>query len=138
MPADVSDRRPHGRDEVVAALIKAAARLFAERGPAGVSLRDVATEADVNIGLIHRHIGGKDDLLAAVLRARPDVPLAGASQAGASQAGGLDALLDRLLVGADAGAYTLLAARVILDGYDLVGLQGTFPVVAFIKAQLEE
>src|SRR5207248_8155711 len=66
--------RPYGRDEVVAAVIEAATALFAERGPAAVSLREVAQAADVNLGLIHRHIGSKADLLAAVLRARPGMP----------------------------------------------------------------
>jgi AcrR family transcriptional regulator len=60
-------RRPEGRDQVVAALLKAAERLVAERGPAHVTLREVAGEADVNLGLVHRHIGSKDDLLQAVL-----------------------------------------------------------------------
>jgi AcrR family transcriptional regulator len=59
--------RPRGRDEVVAAVLDAAERLFALRGPAQVSLREIAHEAQVNIGLIHRHIGSKDALVSAVL-----------------------------------------------------------------------
>jgi AcrR family transcriptional regulator len=38
--------------------------LFAEHGPASVSVRDVACHAGVNHGLVHRHFGSKDDLLA--------------------------------------------------------------------------
>jgi len=37
--------------------------LFAEHGPASVSIRDVARHAGVNHGLIHRHFGSKTDLL---------------------------------------------------------------------------
>ena len=54
------------RDEVRAAVLDAAARHFAAQG-ANASLRDIATDAGVNLGLIHRHFGNKDDLLQAVL-----------------------------------------------------------------------
>ena len=49
-----------------AAVLDAAASLFAVRGIDGVSLRDVAAEADVNLSLIRRYIGSRDDLIAAV------------------------------------------------------------------------
>ncbi len=49
-----------GRD----ALLASAVELFAEHGPASVSIRDVARHAGVNHGLVHRHFGSKDDLLA--------------------------------------------------------------------------
>lgn len=53
--------------EIVEAIAAGAHRLFVERGPAAVSLRDIATDAGVNLGLIHRHVGGKDDVVALVL-----------------------------------------------------------------------
>jgi AcrR family transcriptional regulator len=59
-------RRPQGRDAVRAAVLDAAAEHFAAHG-ANASLRDIAAEAGVNLGLIHRHFGNKDDLLQAVL-----------------------------------------------------------------------
>ena len=43
------------------------ADLFAERGPAATSIRDVAKRAAVNHGLIHRHFGSKERLVGAVL-----------------------------------------------------------------------
>jgi len=55
-------KQPKGRKEVEAALINSAAELFAERGVSGVSLRDIATHAGVNHGLIHRHFGSKENL----------------------------------------------------------------------------
>jgi AcrR family transcriptional regulator len=58
--------RPTGRDEIRAAVLDVAARHFATRGTRA-SLRDIAAEANVNLGLIHRHIGNKEDLLRAVL-----------------------------------------------------------------------
>ena len=72
--------RPTGRDEVRAAVLDAAGRHFAARG-ANASLRDIAADAGVNLGLIHRHFGNKDDLLQAVLDAqrRAGADLVGAS-----------------------------------------------------------
>jgi TetR/AcrR family transcriptional regulator, repressor for neighboring sulfatase len=61
MTTDV--KRPSGRDEVVEALLDAADRLFTISGPADVSLRAIAREADVNHGMVHRHFGTRDDLV---------------------------------------------------------------------------
>src|SRR5918994_7385843 len=44
-----------------------AADLFAERGPAATSLRDIAERSGVNAGLIFRHVGNKEAIVAAVL-----------------------------------------------------------------------
>ncbi len=57
-----------GRDAVQESILGAAAELFAERGPAAVSLREIAGCAGVNYGLVHRHFGTKDALLRRVLR----------------------------------------------------------------------
>jgi AcrR family transcriptional regulator len=124
--------KPYGRDEVIGAVIEAATRLFAERGPSAVSLREVATAADVNLGLIHRHIGSKTDLLAAVLRARPGMP-GGAATAEE----GLATMLAR---GYAPPAYTVILVRAALDGYDLANLGVEFPGLdrwtAFLREHL--
>lgn len=60
-------KRPSGRDEVVDALLDAADRLFSESGPADVSLREIAREARVNHGMVHRHFGTRDDLVEELL-----------------------------------------------------------------------
>ncbi|MBU0926380.1 MAG: TetR/AcrR family transcriptional regulator [Spirochaetes bacterium] len=57
-----SRARPTGRDEVVKALVEAAADLFSEAGVDGVSVRQIADRAGVNHGLVHRHFGSKDEL----------------------------------------------------------------------------
>ena len=49
---------------MVAAVLESAADLFAERGPAATSIRDIASRSKVNHGLIHRHFGNKDRLVA--------------------------------------------------------------------------
>lgn len=54
--------KPHGREEVAEALIKAAAELFSKHGIKAVSIRDIASLAGVNHGLIHRHFGSKEQL----------------------------------------------------------------------------
>ena len=55
-------RKPHGREEVMASVLEAASELFANKGVAGVSVRDIAAKAGVNHGLIHRHFGSKEVL----------------------------------------------------------------------------
>jgi TetR/AcrR family transcriptional regulator, repressor for neighboring sulfatase len=56
-------KRPTGKDEVVEALLDAAAHLLAARPPDDVSLRGIARQAGVNHGLVHRHFGTRDDLV---------------------------------------------------------------------------
>jgi len=53
---------------VVDAVLDAAERLFARSGPAAVSLRDIANEAEVTYSLINRHFGTKDALVDRLLQ----------------------------------------------------------------------
>ena len=48
-------------------LIEAGKRLFAEKGLAGVSIRQLAKEAGINSALISYYFGGKEGLYAAIL-----------------------------------------------------------------------
>lgn len=57
---------PTGPDEVRRAVLDSAAALFATRGVDGVSLRDVASSAGVNLALIQRYVGSRDELVEAV------------------------------------------------------------------------
>jgi AcrR family transcriptional regulator len=59
---------PTGRQEVVEAILRAARTLIAERGPSGVSLREIAREAAVNNGLVYLYMGTKEQLVAEVFR----------------------------------------------------------------------
>lgn len=56
-------KSPQGKEQVSRALLKAAIKLFAKRGPAQVSIREVAQAAGVNHGLVHRHFGSKAQLV---------------------------------------------------------------------------
>lgn len=49
-------------------LIDAAAELFAANGFAATSVREICTRAEANVAAINYHFGGKDQLLAEVLR----------------------------------------------------------------------
>jgi AcrR family transcriptional regulator len=58
---------PTGPDEVRLAVLETAADLFVDRGVATVSMRAIASAADVQVSLIYRYIGPKDALLDRVL-----------------------------------------------------------------------
>jgi AcrR family transcriptional regulator len=55
-----------GPDEVRRAVLDAAADLFARHGVAQVSLRDIAAAADIQLALVSRYIGSRDELIRAV------------------------------------------------------------------------
>jgi TetR/AcrR family transcriptional regulator, repressor for neighboring sulfatase len=63
---------PRGKEAVKEALFNAAAYCFAEHGISNTSVREIATRAQVNHGLVHRHFGSKDELLKALLRRLAD------------------------------------------------------------------
>ncbi|KUI35545.1 TetR/AcrR family transcriptional regulator [Mycobacterium sp. GA-2829] len=95
-----------------------AADLFAERGPAATSLRDIADRSGVNAGLIFRHIGNKEAVVAAVL----------------------DFIAEDLVAARDADSPRdevetrierswKVIARALLDGFDVGRLQHGFPNV---------
>ncbi|WP_083198754.1 TetR/AcrR family transcriptional regulator [Mycobacterium malmoense] len=116
---------PTGRDMVVAAILDSASQLFAERGPAAASIRDIAARARVNHGLVFRHFGSKEKVVAAVLD---------------HLAAQLTALMDR---GASrdeiqaAGDHQLrVIARALLDGYPAGQLQTAFPAAARLLEEI--
>jgi TetR/AcrR family transcriptional regulator, repressor for neighboring sulfatase len=115
-PAVEVTAKPVGKDEVVAAVLSAASELFAERGPAATSIREVAAHAGVNHGLLHRHFGSKRQLLAATLQHLADsgdeLHSAGAP---AAQLEAIHELQARVMV------------RSVLDGFPVEELQQRFP-----------
>jgi len=122
-----------GRDEVIRRLVAAAATLFADAGPDGVSLRQVAAKAGVNYGLIHQYVGTKDDLLRLVFRSVSE-----SAAARFSAAGDLDAVLDTF-AGADPqpSQYVRMLAWALLQGRDAQGLLGRSPALATLLARID-
>ena len=105
-----------GKDEVSAAVLQAASELFAEKGPAATSIREVATRAGVNHGLLHRHFGSKRQLLAATLQNLAD------SAAELRESG---APVERLEAASELQARVMV--RSTLDGFPVEELQQRFP-----------
>ncbi len=97
-------------DGAASAILVAAARLFSERSPSKVTLREIAESAGVNYGLIHHYFGTKDAVLSQLIRR--------ASAAGASAMAGTSTLPDALgsLVDVNSsGAHTRMLAWVLLS-----------------------
>lgn len=72
-----STRRRRDADSTRAALLKAGAELFAERGYDHATTRDIGERAGVDAAMIARYFGGKAQLYIAVLREETgdDVPV---------------------------------------------------------------
>lgn len=89
LPSHAAGRtRPHDRRQRVLA---AAAELFWRRGYHQVAMADIAAEVGITAGALYRHVSGKQDLLAAVLReALGDLDMASAPT-------DLDEMIDRLV-----------------------------------------
>lgn len=115
LPADLSSARAATATKV----LTHAADLFAERGPAATSLRDIAARSGVNQGLIFRHLGNKDQLVGAVLD-HVAQELAAAREAGVD-ASTMEAMIER---------QWKVLARTVLDGFDPGQLQQRFPSVS--------
>lgn len=117
---------PEGRIEVIDAIKAAARSLFAARGYSGVSVRDIAKEARVNHGLVHRHFGSKDGVLQAVLQGMfEDV---GALTFAKVSPGDPD-FIERLypLVSTRKQDWQILM-RAVLDGFDFQTAGFSFPL----------
>jgi AcrR family transcriptional regulator len=126
-----------GRDEVVRRLVAAAVELFAKEGPDGVALRQVASAAGVNYGLIHQYIGTKDDLLRLVFRSVSEQ-----AAERLSSASDLDGALDDLIrTHRNPSAYAALLGWALLQGRDAHALLGRSPALGVLVerlAQLDE
>ncbi len=59
-----AERKPVGRDAVMAALVEATSALILEQGVT-MSVREIAQRAGVNHGLVHTYFGSKDALVTA-------------------------------------------------------------------------
>jgi AcrR family transcriptional regulator len=112
---------PRGEHAVRQSLIEAATELFVSRGPARVTVREIAAAADVNHGLVHHYFGTKDGLLRAVLDRL-------AHQAADEMVDGeiADA---RFLDGGATAQHGRIMAHLVLDARDPTSVQDDFPAV---------
>src|SRR5581483_8095998 len=126
-------QRPHGRDEVMAAVLDAATTLFATRSPASVSVRDIASAAGVNHALVHRHFSSKQEVLRAVLERTVEEIAAIAAEITDARAG-----IGRLFAASAAHeTHWRALARALLDGENPRSLQRDFPTIHRLMALLE-
>jgi AcrR family transcriptional regulator len=118
--------RPRGRDEVRAAILRAARRRFASQGPSA-STRDIAADANVNLGLLHRHFGTKDDLIRAVF-----TDAASRGHAVAEEAATFEEALNRTFTDTfdRDDTYVRMLAGVLLAGRHPKELQDAFPTMS--------
>lgn len=70
--------RRRGREATTAAILDAARELFAERGYAAVTVREIAERAGVTHALVHQYVGSKADIFRAVLVRNENTILAAA------------------------------------------------------------
>jgi TetR/AcrR family transcriptional regulator, repressor for neighboring sulfatase len=118
-PDSAQESVPTGRDEVTAAILDSAAQMFAERGPAAASIRDIAARAHVNHGLVFRHFGTKEQLVAAVLdHLAAKLTMLTDGKASADE---IEVATSRHL---------RVIARALLDGFPAGKLQSSFPAAA--------
>jgi AcrR family transcriptional regulator len=127
------------RDDSRAAILEAAASLLSERGPASVSIRDVADRAGLQRDRVHAHFPTKHDLLGAVLQAKADeVARELARQAGSGdQLGGLLGPAQFIFESAAQSDFWRILARAVLDRADPQRLQVSFPAVELLIERVE-
>jgi AcrR family transcriptional regulator len=129
-----SGHKPHGGEEIVSAVLDAAERLFVARGPSHVRLRDIAKEANVNVTLIYRHVGAKDDLLRAVASR-----LVHNGQGHINQQSSWHDVVSLLFRPTEEYFdFTHLLAWLLLEGTQPTDLEQLLPVVDGIVGQLDE
>jgi AcrR family transcriptional regulator len=118
-----------GRDQVRSAILDAATSRFAAEGT-GASLRDIATDAGVNLGLIHRHFGNKDDLLRAVVQHH--VETGSTSIAAAPDIA--TAIRDIFEGSTRDGLYVRIMAWLLLESAGEIRYQQDYPGMAALRA----
>lgn len=118
-----SDRPAGSRD----ALLGSAIELFADRGPASVSIREISRHAGVNHGLVHRHFGSKDDLLGEAIEKGSSIVFPSALGDGGFDFDAVSHLLHHRSPAAR------LIARTIVDGIDIRSVRHQFPVLRGLR-----
>ncbi len=87
-----SARMQRRRDATRVAILRAAGRIFRERGFAETSMRDIATAADLSVANLYHHFAGKDEILFFCQDRSLDLMLAAVAEAKRLPASGPDRL----------------------------------------------
>jgi AcrR family transcriptional regulator len=116
--------------EIVDAVTDAAHELFVERSPSAVSLREIAARAGVNLGLIHRYVGSKDDVIDLVLKRHT----ARARETIESSEGDEELLATVAETVVRRPSTGRLIAGLLLDGADIASIKGDFPLMERMAA----
>lgn len=111
-------------EQIVDAIAGGARGLFLNRSPSAVSIREIAAASGVNLGLIHRYVGTKDDVIALVLDRHTL-----AARALIEQTGDGDLLASVAGAAVHSPGSGRLVAGLILDGVDVAALKGHFPLL---------
>ncbi|MFP6665351.1 MAG: helix-turn-helix domain-containing protein [Deltaproteobacteria bacterium] len=130
-PTGKESGQPRGREEVRRALLRAAARLFAERGSAGTSVRQIAAEARVNPALIFRHFGSKEGLFREVLLQEGQA--VAASMQGEGWARAVPDMSDERM----ANGLRILLRRILEDPSEGGGAPRAYPAIEQLAASIE-
>jgi AcrR family transcriptional regulator len=118
--------RRRKREATTLAMLDAAERLFSEQGFAAVSVRDIAQAVGVSHALVHRYLGSKKDVYAAVL-ARSEHVVRDA----AHETTDLDEALGIMLVESQLHnlGYLRLVISSALQGMPYATTKGSFPAM---------
>lgn len=113
------------RELTKTSILDAAGKLFAERGFAAVSVRDIGQEAGVSHALVHRYVGSKRDILQAVVQREQAV-----LQDAVEDAPTLSAASTQVLRGALSHPRLIkIAVFSAFDAFPLAGTPGETPAV---------
>jgi TetR/AcrR family transcriptional regulator, repressor for neighboring sulfatase len=115
--------RPRGRAAAEEAIVAAARRLYRERSPAEVTMREIADVAGVNRGLLHHYFGSKEDLLAAIVTTASEQAASGVREAP-------DLLAALATLRGQGNAYARMVAWALISGVDPDDFARPSPTIA--------
>ncbi len=111
-------------EDIVDAVASAARKLLLARSPSAITVREIADEAGVNLGLIHRYVGSKDDIIALVLASHKERVRATIADVPSEE------LIDLLAATAVEQPRTgRLLGGLLLDGVDFTELNSDYPLL---------
>ena len=125
---------PHGRDEVKKAILNAAEKLLLKRSPSEVTVREIATAANVKHPLIYRHFGTKNGVILAVHTRKLEkvAKITGKVEA-------LEGSIKTFFQTFEKDKWRQIAlARAMIDGIDPRLIQNQFPIMEQLVALLKK